>query len=414
LEAAESDLTVLPEPEQSTGESEPESELPDWLRGASSETGGEMETPEPASTSQLPDWVLRFKPTGVEAQPSVERESEPVETIGLLAGLRGVLPLAVAITEPHPPLEASKPVSSRGDGGQIFEAILAAPGEPAATRSGGGRLVLTMRPLIYLLILAAVLVPFLLPFDLGGSTFSIAGTPAAEFFDTLEQRAPAGGTVILAFDYDPSQSGEMDLIAESIVRDLIRRRVNIIAVSTLDTGMSLAQRILDAAALEAGNYTYGSNYVILYLPGQEAGLAQLAAVGLPDTNDFVMHYSLTQIALTAKVRTLRDANMIVELAGSEDPLKLWMEQVQPKAGVPIAAAVSAAVEPKARVYRGSEQLIALMGGLLSAAQYEVLSNQPGVAVISVNAQTAAQLALVLVIVLGNVAFWVSRARGALA
>ncbi|MCL4393468.1 MAG: hypothetical protein M1482_01395 [Chloroflexi bacterium] len=414
LEAAESNLSSASEPELPADELAPEAELPEWLRGAASEPVAEEELPEQASPSEVPEWVLRFKPTGVEGQPSAEKESEPVESAGSLAGLRGVLPLAVAITEPHPPLQPAKPIATRGDGAQIFEAILAAPAEQAAPRSGGGRRALTMRPLIYLLFLLAVLVPFLLPFDLTGATFGIAGTPTAEFFDTLEQRVTAGSTVVLAFDYDPSQSGEMDLIAGAIVRDLMQRHVNIVAVSTFDTGMPLAQRILDAMASEVENYTYGTNYVILYLPGQEAGLAQLAANGLPNTSDFVEHSSLSQFPLTSKIKTLRDASMVIELAGAEEPLRMWMEQVQPRTSVPIAAAVSAAVEPKARAYRGADQLVALMAGLLGAAQYEVLSNQPGLAVISVNAQTAAQLVLVLVIVLGNVAFWISRARGAAA
>jgi len=195
------------------------------------------------------------------------------------------------------------------------------------------------------------------------------------------------------------------------VRDLVKRRVKIIAVSTLETGPQIAQRILDDAARETDNYTYGSSYVIVYLPGHEAGLAQLATAGLPTAADFVEKKSIVPFLTAAKFKTLRDLPMVIEFAGSEEPLKTWVEQVQPRTGVRLAAAVSAAVEPKARAYRSANQLTAMMGGLLGAAQYEVLSNQPGLAVISVNAQTAAQLALVFVIILGNVVFWISRARG---
>jgi tetrahydromethanopterin S-methyltransferase subunit D len=88
-----------------------------------------------------------------------------------------------------------------------------------------------------------------------------------------------------------------------------------------------------------------------------------------------------------------------------------MEQVQPRAGVKIAAGVSAAVEPRARTYRNTNQLVALLSGLVGAAQYEVLSNQRGLAVISAGAQSTAQLVLIGLIVLGNLVYWFSRGRG---
>ena len=385
-----------------------EEDFPDWLR--TSTAAPETTTPEiePAQPGEVPAWVAALKPAELSAAPPVPGVSDQLEASGPLEGLRGVLPLAVAIAEPHKIAEAPKP--SPSEGGKIFESILATPPQPAAPAAKPPRFVLTMRPFIYVLLLLAVLIPFLLPYDLTQSTFNIAGTPAAEFFDTL-QKIPANSTVLLSFDYDPSLSGEMDLQATAIARDLVQRGVKIIAVSTLDTGPQMAQRILEPIASQASNYTYGTNYLIVYLPGHEAGLAQLATAGLATTTDFVDQKSTAQFLNAAHVRNLSDLAMVIELAGTEEPLKTWVEQVQPRTGVRIAAAVSAAVEPKARVYRNSLQLTAMMAGLLGAAQFEALANQPGLAVISVNAQTAAQLVIVFFIVLGNIVFWISRARG---
>ena len=207
--------------------------------------------------------------------------------------------------------------------------------------------------------------------------------------------------------------GEMDLQANAIVRDLVRRQVKIIALSTLETGPQIAQRILDQAAADSLNYRYGSEYLNLgFLPGHEAGLAQLAANGLPlNSQDFVQKQSLGSHPITANVRTLRDVALVVELAGSEEPLKMWMEQVQSRGDARIVAGVSAGVEPKARAYRNAQQLVAVLSGLVGAAQYEILSNQPGLALTSVNAQSAAQVVLIAIIVLGNIVYWISRARG---
>ncbi len=391
-----------------------EEEIPDWLRAAPSaeETPPAAAPPElqPLSPEEMPDWVAALRP----ATPPPAVAEGPLETEGPLTGWRGVLPLAVAITEPHAPAQPVEPAPSQ-ERGRLFESILAAQAQAAAPVKP--RRAWTMRPLIHLLLALAVLVPFLIPPDLAGSTLKIAGTPAAEFYDTL-QGLPANATVLLSFDYDPSHAGEMDLLAKAIVRHLIQRRVKIIALSTLDTGAPIAGRILDQAARAAGGYAYGANYVNLgYLPGHEAGLANLATNGFaPTTRDLVQNQELGKLPATANVKTLRDVQLVIELAGSEDALRVWMEQAQPRAGVPIVAGISAGVEPKARAYRDTpaRQLAALVSGLVGAAQYEVLSSQPGLALVSVNAQSAAQLVMVLVVILGNLIFWAQallRARG---
>ncbi len=401
-------------------------ELPDWLQTGQPAptsqptepiTAAQEEIPagpqiEPAKPDELPVWVSQLKP--MEAMPApvdAEVAGEPIESTGPLTGLRGVLPLASAMVQPHP-----KPVPARAEpkaSGRLFDAILA---EPAATERAPKAVPRprrgSMRPVIYLLLALAVIIPFLLPPSLTGALIPISNTPAAEFYDTL-QAVPSNSVALVAFDYDASMTGEMDLQANAVVRDLVRRHVKIVALSTLDTGPQIAQRVLDSATANVSDYQYGVDYLNLgYLPGHEAGLASLAATGLPLTQkDFVQSQNLAAYPLAANVKGIGDVKLIVEFSGSQDALKMWMEQVQPRAGVPIAAGVSAAVEPDARAYRNAHQLVALLGGLMGAAQYETLSSQPGAAVIGVNAQSAAQIVLVFIIILGNVAFWISRARG---
>ncbi len=399
-----------------------EEEMPEWLRLATPSKpvaekpveGLKPDEPEiqPALPQEIPQWVASLKPSEEVSPPLPMRfEDEPAESSGPLAGLRGVLPLAMAVTEPH--VSKSGEQAGRKNGARYFDAILAAPaGESTIVLRKKARRVWTIRPLVYLLLAFAVIVPFLIPRGFAGSTLRISGTPAAEFYDTL-QALPNNATVLLAFDYDPSLSGEMDLQANAIARHLIQRRVKIIALSTLEMGPQIAQRVLNSATAGANNYRYGVNYLNLgYLPGHEAGLAQLAAKGLPmDAPDFVQKKSLKQFPVAANIKTLRDIALVIELAGSEEPLKMWMEQVQARANARTAAGVSAAVEPQARAYRDAKQLVALMSGLIGAAQYEILSNQPGLAATSMDAQGAAQIVLVLVIALGNLAFWISRAVG---
>ncbi|MCL4394490.1 MAG: hypothetical protein M1482_06775 [Chloroflexi bacterium] len=409
------------ETEQAPSELE---DIPDWLRvPISTPAQGAIEGPstaaeraptetepvpaiEPARPEEVPSWIAALKPAEL-LEPSTPADL-PIEASGPLAGLRGILPLALAITEPHPPVRPSVPGDGQ-NGAHLFTSILAQPAaeaeEPVAPQVRGRW---TIRPFIYILLLLAVIVPFFLPAGLAGAAVPIVNTPAAEFYDVI-QRLPSDAVVLVAFDYDPSVAGEMDLQANAIVRDLVKRRIKVIALSTLETGPFLAQHILEQATSGNSNYVYGIDYVNAgYLPGHEAGLAQLAASGFPANGiDFVQSSPLKQLPLISNLDLSR-VSLVVELAGSEEPLKMWMEQFQGRGHVPVVAGVSAAVEPRARAYRAANQLVGVLSGLNGAAQYEILSNRTGLALTSVNAQGAAQLVLAFIIILGNIAFLISR------
>ncbi|MGE5264598.1 MAG: zinc-ribbon domain-containing protein [Acidobacteriota bacterium] len=408
-------------PAEAAGLEKPlEEEIPDWLRLAmpaerAAEISAEAEAPEEkieaARPEEVPAWIAALRPKDEVALTPAELAGEPSEEVGPLAGLRGVLPLAVAVAEPHVQTKAAAQPQAPA-GVHLFDSILAAPAGEAELPAAKGRRALAIRPFIYLLLTLAVIVPLLLPFSLARSMLPIRRTPAEGFYELL-QGLPSSSTVLVAFDYDASMAGEMDLQANAIVRDLIRRRIKIIAVSTLELGPQIAQRILDTAAAGVPNYRYGSDFVNAgYLAGHEAGLSQLATSGLSANSvDFVQKQKLGSLPITANIKSMRNVALVVELAGSEDSLKMWMEQVQPRGGAHIAAGVSAGVEPKAQAYYDAKQIDAVLSGLVGAAQYEILSNQPGLAVTSVDAQSAAHVVLVLIIVLGNIAYWVSRARG---
>lgn len=383
--------------------------LPDWLRTPPppAETRAEP-LPEvaPEFAGEVPDWIAALKPQEQPVPGMVT--SGALETTGALAGLRGVLPLATAVTEPHilPPAPPAHPFQEQA---RLFESILGAPAlAPVAPKPT--RRAWTMRPLIYLLLLAAVLLPFFLP-DLAGTSLRTFGTPAADFYDTIQALRP-DALVVVSFDYEPGSAGEMDLQANVLLRHLMQRRARILAISTLDTGAPVAQRVLEDAARAVGNVTYGVNYLNLgYVPGYEAGLRQLATAGFaPTLRDFSNRQTLDRYAAFSPAQSWRNVALVIELTGSPEALQRWMEQVQPRAGVKIAAGVSAAVEPRARAYRDAKQLTGLLGGLVGAAQYEILTNQRGLAVISLGAQSTANLVLLVLIVLGNV-YWLLRERG---
>jgi hypothetical protein len=293
----------------------------------------------------------------------------------------------------------------------IFEEILAEPHiqipRPARRRIRQG--LLAIRPMIYAFLALAIIFALFLPPGFSGLFLPISGTPAAEFFDTIEALA-SNSTVFVSFDYDPSLSGEMDLISTAILRHLMQRRVNIVAMSTLETGPMIAQRVLATVTADNSNYRYGSNFINAGLiPGHESGLAQLATQGFSSTaRDFEQNQLISRYPIGSNITNIRGVRLVIELAGTEESLKGWIEQFATRVNVKLAAGASAAVEPKARTYRDANQLTALVSGPLGAAEYEILTKQPGEAVRRSTAQSFAQVFLIMVVIAGNAAFWISR------
>lgn len=444
-------IKVEAEPELEQIEPARAEEIPPWIAelkpskgetpsspASTFEAGLEPESIEPARAEEIPSWIAELKPAEDEAAPPtpefdaevhteeladwlrapklepslpiapLEFLGEPAEMSGPLANLRGILPLATAMTEPHPATQAAP--AEKKDGAHLFEEILAEPlvQTPRPARRRMRSSLMTMRPVIYLALAFAVILALFIPPGFSGALLAISGTPAAEFYDAIET-LPSNSTVLISFDYDASLSGEMDLVAAAILRHLIQRRINIIALSTLDTGPFIAQRVL--AAAEASAYRYGTNFLNAGLvPGHESGLAQLATQGFQsDARDFEQNQLISQYPIAANVKNIKSVSLVIELAGGEETLKSWLEQFATQVNVRMAAGASAAVEPKARAYRDAGQLTALVSGPVGAAQYEILTKQPGEAVRRATAQSVAQIVLIMTVLAGNAALLISRA-----
>ncbi len=382
-------------------------ELPDWLREtrpASGDSKRRGKTPgEPSGAESVPAWVGALKPPVGEALPEV------TETTGPLAGIRGVLPIAYDLTQP---IAVPEPPPVRSSGARMFESVLAAPAA-ATTVAPSLRAARTARPwvnlVIYLLVLLAAVAAVFIPSDMAGLGLTVDNqTPTAGFHDKL-QSLRAGSTVLLAFDYETGQTVELNPAARAIVQDLARRQINVVAISTVPVGPQIARSILLDAARQYPDWQPGVNFInVGYLPGAESGLRNLAQNWLPAGRIDFEKETVNTLPLGAKLKGLGDFALVIEFAGQDEFLRRWMEQVQPYSTAPIVAAVSAGVESSARNYRNANQLAAFVRGLQGAAEYELFSNQPGLSVRIIDAQSFIQLVMAGIIVLGNVIFWYNR------
>lgn len=418
---------------------EPAANEPDWLAGL------RPSAPAPAAPlagaggpglaqGELPSWLAAMRPVDIQQSTAEPEVDEYEETVGVLAGMRGVLRAEPGVVLPGKSaaqvhMLAYTPAQAKQ--AELLAGILV--GDRAAPAAKGRARALSVpweRWLVALVLVLGLLLP---PFALPG-LFPLPTTIPAETLSAFQAlaAAPAGRPVLVAFDYEPGQAGELGLIADAVVGHVIRRGLPLVAVSTSLTGAGVAQETLDRLTTRTG-YADAVTYLNLgYLPGGPVGIQQF--VQFPQSvfradfagrQTFPAQGDLWSLPLLQGLASLNDFGAVIVLSAAPDDARAWIEQT---AGMraPLVLAVSAGVAPLVRPYVEADQtaaraaqqaphLAGLVSGAAGSVQYE---QQAGVFVpdpllIRWEMLGGGLLTSALLLVLGNAAHGVRRAvRGA--
>lgn len=398
--------------EEEEGEAEAvdldQAELPGWLRDLRTTEDGTITAQVTADAPvELPEEMEALRAATIPGalDPNVDLREE---SVGPLKGVVGVVAPAPVIATLQPALEAPAAVSVDQAQVSLMEGLLAEE-DAGIPRADVARSVLSPvaplgRILLSLLLLLAIGLPIVggfMPFDAPTSV----ELPAADALRSLSG-LNADSTVLLAFEYDPSQAGELNAEAEVLVSNLMARGVTLYAVSTQPTGPALAQNLLETLADQHG-YTYGDGYVNLgYISGRATGVRGLVT-GVTESTVSPLAYDY-QGAPTglgnARLADL-DVDAIVLLAGTPESVRVWVEQAGNPTGIPMVAAVSAGAEPMALpYYRQGRQLEGIVSGLSGATRLALATGDPAALPPALdarwNAQVAGALAAAAAIVAG--------------
>jgi hypothetical protein len=402
-----------------------------------------VEEEPPAAPTPQPEWVSELRPSdlpvtvkagGAEAsiaQKQVTELPEPLRHIreealreiegvgqapapqsGPLAGIAGALPLSEVILAQATAVAPVKGVvvtPQQQARAQRLQALLeltaaeeeagALPGEslppgflgeaatlgPVVIKRARRQARLKLdRVLISLLLFAGLLLPFASdavhfaadPAPLAGDRLAAAGA--------VDQLVP-GDQVLFAFEYGPTAAGELDPLAEAVLRDVLARGGVPLTISTNPAGALHAraviaplnedERLLAArgeseAALEAG-----TDYVLLgYLPGEMIGVRSLRN---PTDGDKVHPAFDSDLRGDDTLLTVDDVEEDIALVvvigeGSED-VRTWAEQLE-GVDVPKIALVTAAAEPAVDPYLYEDGYAGYLAGVRDTYAYNAERN----------------------------------------
>jgi hypothetical protein len=164
-------------------------------------------------------------------------------------------------------------------------------------------------------------------------------------------------TVLVAFEYGPTQADELNMVAQPILEHLAKQKATILIASTQAEGLAVAEALRNninsqeqvvsgaQATIEYSDQSPG------YRPGNATGAAQL----------------LTDVDT--------DPALIIVLAAQPEALRWWIEQTRVHytgSPPPTAIGVSAALEIAASPYldANANQLKGVVSGLAGATAYE--------------------------------------------
>lgn len=371
-------------------------EAPDWLSKLNPEQAAEKPAqpnegqPEPGSleTAELPSWVQAMRPVEsvVEQKTALVDESRIAEISGPLAGLRGVLP-----SEPglgmlrKPPAYSTKLQVS--DGQQRYaatlERMIAGESNPRIAKPMRLPSSQVLRWLIAVLLILAVGLPFVIGTNVNGVGIAprTAVVSSDQFAtDRVIDGLPANVPVLVAFDYDPALSGELEAVAAPVIDRLLSKGNPLAVISTSPTGPILAEHFLQTTPL-VKDYQYpgGNKYINLgYLAGGPAGILYFAdtpAEAIPVGVDGQPAWSAGPLQ---GIQKLSDFAAVIILTDNADTGRNWIEQAGPQLGsTPMLMVISAQAEPMIRPYLDSGQLKGLVSGLSEAKIYEQANQSLG-------------------------------------
>ena len=267
------------------------------------------------------------------------------------------------------------------------------------------RLVNLDRRYIFVVVLIVIIIPYIRPLGL-----PIRVSREAEGFFSAIERVPAGGTVLLAADYDPGSMPELQPMTMATLDLCFRRNVKVVGFCLWPAGPPLLNRAFAQVAPRYGKEV-GVDYVNLgFKEGQEAVMVR---VGSALREAFPADYSGTPVSALPVMKDIENFSsvyLLISISAGYPGTKEWVQQVGQRftnanrEPIPIISGCTAVSAPEYYAYVNAGQLKGLLGGLAGAAEIEKLIGVTGTATRGMDGQSLAHLVIIAFILLGNLLY----------
>jgi|TARA_B110000467_G_C18333726_1_gene495590 hypothetical protein len=274
------------------------------------------------------------------------------------------------------------------------------------------------RRFIFLLVGLSVLLPKLYP-----DFFTLpikASSHSQRVFDEIDA-LKEDSKILVSFEYGPSTKPEIHPSAIALLNHLFSKDIKVYAVALWPDGNFMATEAFSQVADKFGKI-YGVDYVNLgYKPGGEAVVKGLASdIRTMYTVDLLGN-DIDSIEMMKDVTNLLDLDFIFSLSAGYPGSKEWVQFACDPLGIPMSTGCTSIQVTDIIPYVENDQIKGILSGMPGAAEYEQLVQgalsergvavSPGKASINMAAQSMAHVVIVLLIILGNITYYLTRKSG---
>ncbi len=271
---------------------------------------------------------------------------------------------------------------------------------------------------VFLFIALVCVITYLIPFSI-----KIRVTPEVKSIYDKVESLQAGDYILLAIDYDPNALAELHPMTYAIAEQAFRKNLKVIFVTLSQNGPGMADqairdisdslmidKIYNGVEYPPRKLVNGKDYVFLgYKPYPALVILGMGQnFRLPFPTDYY-GTPLDSIPLMKGILNYDQIKCVVDFAAG-NVADMWISYGQGRYNFPLALGMTGVMGADYYPYLNSGQVFGLMGGLLGAAQYEKLADNPGPAIDGMRIQLYAHIVIILFILMGNIGFLVSRRK----
>jgi hypothetical protein len=233
-------------------------------------------------------------------------------------------------------------------------------------------------------------------------------------YNTLEG-LPKGSKVLVSFDYDPPSAPELQPMAEAFLYYCFEHDLKVIMMGLWPQGPMQAnlaiEDVLKNKKIKPKNLKYGEDYVNL---GFQAGYEfVIQRMGSDFRSMFPTDYRGTpyeQIPLVKNVKNFSNIDYCFNLSAGFPGTREWVQIAVDRYGVILGAGNTAVQAPQMYPFMRAGQLVGLLGGMVGAAEFELLTQWIGKGTKFMISQSFAHVIVIAFIIIGNVAFFRSKRK----
>lgn len=264
------------------------------------------------------------------------------------------------------------------------------------------------RRIIFVLIALAVIIPILTDLVIPNK---VGAEPSRDLFEYVDS-LPANSNVLVSFDYDPSTMPELQPMAEAVVRHLFEKEHQVIGMALWPQGAALGQSAMSTMADSLGMEQYVDWVNLGYKTGGGVMIVRLGTsmrAVFPTDRD---NLPWSEIPMLQNINNLDDIDLVISLSAGDPGIIAWVMMAGDRYDVPIGGGCTAVSAPQLYTYLQTMQMVGLLGGLKGAADYETLVGiEDGQAIRGMSPQSVAHIAIMLFIIIGNVAYFTQKRKG---